>query len=447
MKMKGLITKTIVFLLAFNAIGARAQHDTCRVALMVPLYLEQVDRDFFDAEPSNRTLATKPFSFLHFYEGFMIAADSMANSRGMNVELKVYDVDSDIKKADTAVIDPWLKTADLIVGPFHLKPFNVVKQFAVENNIPIVNPITQRSEIIDNQPNVIKVKPSMEGQLRPLDSLVKNYYHNNNIFIIRQNRYGDTAIINKINKIAERNIDSCAYVENSYIVKTIKKHQKRWKYLNVAFEKNDYLTDNVSLNVDSLSRCIDDTTVFYNKIININYYRDSLNFVKDYASTMRNNLFIVYGSDKVFANEIVNKVTKLTEYYPITVVMLPEWSKFTGLFNDNLMKMHAIYFDDNNIDYQNIRVESFICKFRNRYETEPSLQAYEGFDIGWYFLNALNVWGEYMMQYLPDFSIPLLHTHFYFQRNAENSGYENTFWNVYQFKGYNKIVLNNDYEK
>ena len=427
-----------LILLASTEVKAQ---DTCHVALMVPLYLEQVDQAFYDAEPSNKTLLTKPFSFLHFYEGFMIAADSMVNSRNMKLDLKVYDVDNDVKKADSAIVDPWLATADLIIGPFYLKPFNVVKRFAVMNNIPIVNPITQRSEIVDNQPNVIKVKPSMEGQMAPLDSLIKNYYHSNNVFIIRENKYSDTAIINKINAIVKRDIDSCSYVLNNHIIKVIKKHHKRWKYLKIDFEESDYLTDNISLDINILKQNIDDSTAFENRIININYERDSLNFVSDYASAMRNNLFIVYGNDKVYANEIVNKVTKLIEHYPITVIMLPEWSKFTGLFNDNLMKMHAIYFDDDYIDYQHIRVQSFICKFRNYYNTEPTDYAYQGFDIGWYFLNAIKLYGANMTENLPNYDIPLLQTRFHFRKNSENSGYENTFWNIYQFKGYNKVVL------
>ena len=427
-----------ICLIVLASSEVRAQ-DTCHVALMVPLYLEQVDEA--------NSLAAKPFSFLHFYEGFMIAADSMVSSRNMMLDLKVYDVDNTVSKADSAIIDPWLDSADLIVGPFYLKPFNVVKNYAVEHNIPIVNPITPRSEVVDNSPNVIKIKPSMEGQLAPLDSLLKRYYHANNIFIIRQDRYSDTAIINRINEIAARNIDSCSYVANQHIVKTIRTHQKRWKYLKVDFEETDYLTDNISLDVNILKHNIDDSTAFKNRIVNINYKRDSLNLVKDYASSMRNNLFIVYGHDKVFANEIVNKVTKLIEHYPITVIMMPEWSKFDRLFNDNLMKMHAIYFDENYVDYQNIRVESFICKFRNRYETEPTDYAYQGFDIGWYFLNALNVWGEYMMENLPDIDMPLLHTQYRFQQKSEESGYENTFWNVYQFKGYNKLILKTGYEK
>jgi ABC-type branched-subunit amino acid transport system substrate-binding protein len=431
-------------LLTFTKVRAQ---ETYRVALMVPLYLEQVDEAFYEAEPSNKTLLTKPFSFLHFYEGFMIAADSVVNSRNMQLDLKVYDVDNDVHKAQEAIEDPWLNTADMIVGPFYLKAFNVVKNFAAEKDIPIVNPITQRSEIVDYHHNVVKVKPSIEAQVGPLDSIVKRYYHSNNIFIVQKDKNLDVEIVDSITKMAYRNIDSVSYVSNKHIVDVIKKHQKRWKYLKVDFKETDYLTDNISLDVNILKRSISDSTAFKNHVVKINYDRDSLNIVPRYASSMRNNLFIIYGNDKVFANEIVNKVTKLIEYYPITVIMMPEWSKFESLFNDNLMKMHAIYFDDDNIDYQNIRVESFICKFRNRYETEPTDYAYQGFDIGWFFLNALRLYGGEMLNNLPYYDIPLLGTRFHFVKNDEESGYENTFWNVYQFKGYNKVVLETGYEK
>lgn len=445
--MKKFFIGIVICLFAFNSLKIKAQNETYRVALMVPLYLEQVNRDFNLSEPSNKTLLTKPFSFLHFYEGFMIAADSVVNSRGMKLDLKVYDVDNDIRKAQNAINDPWLGTADMIVGPFYLKSFNVVKMFASERDIPIVNPITQRSEILYDYPNVIKVKPSHEGLLAPLDSIIRKYYHSNNVFIIREKEDSDTAMIAKINEIVNRNIDEYSYVPNEHIIKTIKTQQKRWKYLRIEFQASDYLTDNISLDVNMLKRNMNDSTSFRNRVVNINYKRDSLRPVRKVASSMRNNLFIVYGTDKVFANEIVNKVTKLTENYPLTVILLPDWSKFDGLFNENLMKMHAIYFDDKYLDYQNIRVESFICKFRNRYEAEPNDYAYQGFDIGWYFLNALDLFGDEMTENLPDYDIPLLQTRFHFRKNSENSGYENTFWNVYQFKGYNRMILKTGYEK
>lgn len=437
----------IAFCLILLASAEVKAQETYRVALMVPLYLEQVDEDFYDSEPSSKTLLTKPFSFLHFYEGFMIAADSVVNSRNMQLELKVYDVDNDVRKAQKAIDDRWLNTADMIVGPFYIKAFNVVKNFAAERGIPIVNPITQRSEIVDYHPNVVKVKPSLEAQMGPLDSILRRYYHSNSIFIVKKDNNVDEEIIAKITEIASRNIDEVSYVPNQHIVNVIKKQQKRWKYLKREFEESDYLTDNMSLDINILKRNITDSTAFKNHLVSINYSRDSLRQVKKYASAMRNNLFIVYGNDKVFANEIVNKVTKLVVNYPITVIMLPEWSKYEGLFNENLMKIRAIYFDDNYVDYQSIRTESFICKFRNRYETEPSEYAYQGFDIGWYFLNALRLYGGEMLNNLTHYDIPLLGTEFHFVQKDEESGYENIFWNVYQFRGYNKVVLKTGYEK
>jgi len=424
------------------AYGNLQKRDTYRVALMVPLYLEQVDEQFCEEVPNNKMLLTKPFSFLQFYEGFMIAADSMANSRGLHLEIKVYDVDNDVNKAETAIADPWLAKSDLIVGPFYIKPFEKVMRFASDNDILIINPITQRSNIIDNQPNVIKIKPSQDSQMGQLEMLIRDYYHSNSIFIVSKDGVSDSKMIDRINEIASKHMDSVSYVDNRTVVKVIKKHQKRWKFLNVEFEESAYSTDNKKLNLKDLKDAIEDSTAFINRIININYDKDSLKSANKYASSMRNNLFVVYGNDKLFANEIVNKVTKLTEYFPLTVVMLPEWSKFDRLFNENLMKMKAIYMDDNYIDYQSIRVMSFIKKFRDRYKTEPQDYAYQGFDIGWYFLNMLNDYGCEMRKFIDSYNVPLLHTEFHFTKDGETSGFENKFWNVYQYKGYNKVIIN-----
>lgn len=425
------------------ALGDTIPYDesTYRVALMLPLYLEQVDAAFFEEAPNNKMLQLKPFSFLHFYEGFMIAVDSMVSSRGLKLDLKVYDVDNDVSKAVTAIEDPYLENVDLIVGPFYIKPFEKVMEFAVQNNILIVNPITQRSNIVDNQPNVIKVKPSMESQVDYLEVLMKNYYHSNSVFIISRDGVQDSVMIARINEIVDKTIDSVSYVDNKHILNVIKKYRRRMAMLKVDIKDEGIVSDNINLDEEMLKRNIDDSTAFDNFVMNVNYSRDSLHDVKRYASLLRNNFVIVYGNDRIFADEIVNKVTKLTEYYPITVVMLPEWSKFERLFNENLMKMKAIYFDDNYVDYKSIRVMSFVNKFRKKYGTEPQEYAFNGFDIGWYFLNALNDKGDNMSEALQNYEIPLLQTQFRLRKTADNNGYENAFWNVYQFKGYNKIPV------
>ena len=84
----------------------------------------------------------------------------------------------------------------------------------------------------------------------------------------------------------------------------------------------------------------------------------------------------------------------LSGEYPSKLIALPDWSKFDRLFNENLMKLSTVFFDDEYTDYDTYSVGNFICKFRNNYGTEPKDIAYHGFNIGWYFLNALMNYGD-----------------------------------------------------
>ena len=208
-----------------------------KVALMMPLYLEQVDEEFLDLEPTNKQLLAKPFSYLHFYEGFMIAVDSMVSSLDMKIELKVFDVDQDTNKVVNALNDTWLVDADIIVGPFHLKSFDRVMKFAEHHDILIVNPMTPRDDLVRGHENMVKVKPSRQYQMQWLEQLMKDKYTDNNIFIFAM----DSSCMNyayNIKEIAERNVNEYSLVPNSHINKVIKKHHDAWKIEEVDFDED-----------------------------------------------------------------------------------------------------------------------------------------------------------------------------------------------------------------
>ena len=124
------------------------------------------------------------------------------------------------------------------------------------------------------------------------------------------------------------------------------------------------------------------------------------------------------------------------------MIALPDWSKHDRLFNENLMKLSTIIFDDDYINYDTYPVGIFICKFRDEYGTEPKDIAYHGFNIGWYFLNALINYGDNISKGIETYDIPLLNTKYHFQRKSEIDGVENTYWNIYQYKDYQKNLLN-----
>lgn len=411
-----------------------------KVALMMPLYLEQVDEKFLQEEVSNKQLLAKPFSYLHFYEGFMIAVDSMVSSLDMKIDLKVYDVDQDTNKLAAVLNDTTLRDVDMIVGPFHLKPFERMMSFANENEIMIINPMTNREDLLIGNKNMVKVKPSFSYQMQWLEQLIADKYQDNNIFVLAM----DSSCMERaymIGEIASRNIVEYSYVPNQRIKRIIKKYQDAMKNEEIEFDSTKYQSDNITFDVAMINEFPDDTTKLKNQVAVYDYSIDSLNKVKNVASAFRENLFVVYGDSKVFANEMINKLNIFSKDYPVSLIALPDWSKFDRLFNENLMKLSTVYFDDDYTDYDSYAVGKFICKFREEYGTEPKDMAYHGFNIGWYFLNALINYGDNVVDGIATFRIPLLNTKYYFERKDINDGYENTFWNVYQYKNYEKELM------
>ncbi len=411
-----------------------------KVALMMPLYLEQIDEKFVQDEVSNKQLLAKPFSYLHFYEGFMIAVDSMVSSLNMKIDLKVYDIDQDTNKIANVLCDSTLLDMDMIVGPFHLKPFEKVMEFVSGHDVMIVNPMTNREDLLIGNPNMVKVKPSYSFQMQWLEQLIADKYTDNNIYILAMDE-ANMETARMIEEIALRNVSEYSAVPNAHIKKVIKKHHDALRNEEVEFDEEKYQTDNMVFNVSMINQNPDDTTKLKNQVVVYNYSIDSLKKVKKVASSIRNNVFVAYGDSKVFANEIINKLNIFSKDYPVSLIALPDWSKFDRLFNENLMKLSTVYFDDDYIVYDSYAVGKFICKFRDEYGTEPKDMAYHGFNIGWYFLNALMNYGDNVKDGILTYRIPLLNTKYYFERKDVNDGYENTFWNVYQYKDYEKVLL------
>ena len=78
-------------------------------------------------------------------------------------------------------------------------------------------------------------------------------------------------------------------------------------------------------------------------------------------------------------------------------------------------------------------------RFRNKYAAEPEEYAFEGYDLGYYFLNALMQYGsDDLIGCLHCYEASLLHTtyRFYYKnylRADENNGKENLYWSMYQY--------------
>lgn len=408
------------------------------VALMVPLYLQ----DIGDVEVSKENVAkaqkSRSLSFLQFYEGFMMAAETLER-QGMKLDLTVIDVTDNVSTAERALSEIRNKDFDLIVGPFFGKSFSIIEEYAKANGIAVVNPLSTRESVIENNPNVVKVKPGDMGMIFSISNLVKNVYSDANVFIVSRERDADSAFLTQLEHHLNLAVNEEVTVSGDEFLKFARNESTR-------LELGNRLVPTLDVEGQVYS-----TADFQNgnmeKVVLANHVKryaySDMSKLKSQLSGVRTNLIIAYGDDNVFATQILNSLTKEADGFPITLVCAPDWQKHEKLLVENLLKMKAIYVSDFFVDYQDETTKSFVRRFREKYVSEPQQYAFEGYDVGYYFLNALMQYGsDDLIGCLHCYEASLLHTRYrFYYRNYLKSdsdyGKENLYWSIYQYDNEN----------
>lgn len=400
-----------------------------KVALMVPLYLHDLDRLEVDKENVAQARKSRALSFVQYYEGFMMAVESLTQNEGLNLDLTVIDVTDNLNTAHDAVSQIEGQDFDLIFGPFFGKSFEVVEEYARDKGIIMVNPLSTREVIVEGHERVVKVKPNAYGQILGISQLVKNRYSDSNVFILSKERTSDSLFLNQLEHQLNRFVHEDVTVTNEEILDYARSESKRLEMGNklvstVTVEGQVYSTNDLQSH--------DGTVVLENPVKRYNYSTD-LSTMKSQLSGVRNNLIIAYGDNNVFATQVLNTLKPEADKNPITLLALPDWTGYEKLLVENLLQMNTIYVADGFVDYNDDDVKHFVKQFRAKYACEPQGYAFEGYDLGWYFLNALMRFGNDMLDCLPYYDLPLLHTHYYFMNKGAGNGVENQYWSMYQY--------------
>ena len=147
---------------------------TLKVALMMPLHLDQMDdisTSKFDVEQRGKR-SYRQFEFIEFYEGIRLALDKLA-ATGVSVELNVVDVSSgDTAKVREAFVSHNVGQSDVLIALLLRESFDKAAELASAAGIYIVNPMATRSEICAENPYMVKIQPSTAGLVsRMLNSM------------------------------------------------------------------------------------------------------------------------------------------------------------------------------------------------------------------------------------------------------------------------------------
>jgi hypothetical protein len=86
---------------------------------------------------------------LDLYEGMKLAVDTLAK-QGIKISLRAYDTERNQEAIEKILETKELKNTDLIVGPLFQEENNSVQEFSSVNQINVFNPISNNTELIEN---------------------------------------------------------------------------------------------------------------------------------------------------------------------------------------------------------------------------------------------------------------------------------------------------------
>jgi ABC-type branched-subunit amino acid transport system substrate-binding protein len=351
------------------------------VALMVPLSLGDVPQMDVDGGSDDPAQDYESLQFVQFYEGFRMALDSLKES-GVSLEVHVYDTDKDTARTANLLKNPELKKMDLIIGFMYQRNFRMVANFAAENKINIVNPLSERDSIVVGNSRVFKVRPSAKTQLSEMIRYITSDFSDSNVIVISDYQ--------RINNAMATSIMS----------------ELEGKKVDVHLAEG------------------------YGEVLSL-------------LTSKKGNIIILISDNRSYVLDVVTKLNEHRNEFGMTLLGMPRWDRFDEIETDYLVNLNTHVMTPYFIDYDDPGVKKFVTQFQDRYKTDPDPLAFQGYDITYYFLTALWKYGRSFERCLSELHLKSLQTDFRFSSSGKENGYENQYWEMYGYDNYRlrRIVL------
>ncbi len=405
------------------------------VALLIPLYLEKIDQEFLET-PDPRHPS---FVFMQYYEGMLIALDSI-RKMGADIRLSVFDVCDDASKAHAVLRKTEMADMDLIIGPFYSNTLDIVAQYALRRNIPVVSPLHwEDNRQLVSYPNLFQVTPSIQTQMNDMAYYVARNHASDNIILVHNNQPGVANLIQGYKNTLNKELNYRQYYRDSVNLARVDGY-----FLNGVYV-GERLTNVYVLN-DSLLQARDgngDRHLFRqymqrNNMKEVVFMHNGMDSLKNLMDTNRRNILISPMGGEALISDYIRQLNQLRDTFDITLYGVPQWIDYRSLDYRYLQNLKAHIFTSDFIDYEKPYHIDFIRKYRKRNHIEPDRVAFRAVHTGMFFFSAL-------MQYGADFyrCIPVMNQNrssrspfAFYRAHGENSGWENSFVYIFKYENY-----------
>ena len=325
-------------------------------------------------------ISARSEQFISFYEGVLLAVDSLKN-QGYKVNLKVFDTERSAEKMYTMVDEIDRFHPDLIIGPVYGSVYKALMDDLTNKNIPVIYPLSSRSEEFGVYPDFIQVNPSMKALTVAMSDWLREEAEEANLVCL--NLTG--------NEVSHSDLED---------IRLFKEYMHRIGSMNFY----DWNTSAVPL--DGLR----------------------LQLLPD-----RENIIILPTTKEAEVSKILPVLSALTDGYRITVVGFPEWQSFTSVDHETYFKLNTKIFTYSYVDNTTEPAKRFALKYRKYFYTEPNNLAYKAFDMSLYFIELAAKYRDRTLDALEFYPRNGDFSRFYFQKMEGQAGKENQGFYIVNF--------------
>lgn len=340
-----------------------------KVALMLPFYAHEYPTvsDTLNT-PVYTSLSSRSEQFVYFYEGVLLAVDSLKNC-GYKIDLRVYDTEKNPDRIYPVVqeLNNW--KPDLIIGPVYGSVSRTVIENLENKNIPVIYPLSARSENLGQYPNFIQVNTSFPSLANKMSEWIAAQAANANVVYIdlpgNNNEEDKRLFAQKM-----RQLDNVQFFE--------------WDF------EGSPLAD-----------------------------------LKLLLLPDRENILILPTIREAEVSKVLPSLGVFADGYQVTVVGFPEWQTFTSVDHEAYFKLNTKIFTYSYVDNHSQAAHDFATKFRNYFYTEPNNLAFKAYDMGLYFISLAAKYRDRTLEAIEYYRQDGEFSRFGFSRIYDGQGKEN----------------------
>ena len=316
------------------------------------------------------TLSSRSEQFIGFYEGILLAVDSLKN-RGYKIDLHVYDTERNSDKMVMLAGEIDRLKPDLILGPVYGSVYKTFVNSLNNKHIPVVYPLSSRTENFEDYPNFVQVNSTFEVLAEEMILWLREQQAFSNIVYIDLKGDGGEGMNEKID-----------------------------------FRDRLHEAGGVK---------------FFHWVVD----RIPLDSLRTLLLPDRENILVLPETKEADVSKILPLLSALTDGYPITVLGLPEWQAFTSIDHETYYKLNTKLFTYSYVDYASEPARNFSENYRKYFHTEPGTLVYKAFDMGMYFIELAAKYRDRTLEALEYADLKTGSSSFRFRKMRNGMGKEN----------------------